>query len=136
MLSVLSPPYELAHLDGSAGPGEFAFMDVQNCNGETQHQPGTPATAKPKRDRIQQRHQAAALQRLAYDAAMAMKDACTSKETGALTMNPQIASAIHKLVGAWDTAADRLRVLRGRGLPASIKSKARPTRDSQPLEPL
>jgi hypothetical protein len=89
------------------------------------HLDDAPANPQARRKGIAGRNQAADLQRFAYDAAMALKDGCTSKETGTVTMNPQIASAIHKLVGAWDTAADRLRVLRGRGLPKSVPATRR-----------
>jgi hypothetical protein len=38
------------------------------------------------------------------------------------------------LVKAWDTAADRLRVLKGKGLPASVRAKS--SSNSSPVEPL
>jgi hypothetical protein len=110
-------------------------MVVPNTQPERQDQPTTPAKPGRKRDRIQQRCQAAALQRFAYDAAMSLRAACTDKESGQVTMDVKTAVAVHKLIGAWDTAADRLRVLRGKGLPASVKSKRRVAADIQPLEP-
>jgi hypothetical protein len=111
-------------------------MDLQNCNGENQHQLTTPTKTRPARNRIQQRHQAAALERFAFDAAISLRAACIDKETGTLTMTPQMATAIYRLIGAWDTAADRLRVLRGKGLPASVKSRAaRSPTLAVPLDP-
>ncbi len=65
---------------------------------------------------------------------MALRSACTETETGKVTIDAKNAAALHKLVGAWDLAADRLRVLRGKGLPASVRA-ARP-RSVQPDEPL
>jgi hypothetical protein len=101
-------------------------MPTPNPPSQSQsHLDNPPANPKVRRKGIAGRNQAADLQRFAFDAAMALKDGCTSKETGTLTMNPQIASAIHKLVGAWDTVADRLRVLRGRGLPKSVPATRR-----------
>jgi hypothetical protein len=38
------------------------------------------------------------------------------------------------LVKAWDTAADRLRVLKGKGLPASVRAKT--SSSAGPVEPL
>ena len=110
-------------------------MDLQDRDGENPHQFTTPVTPGRKRDRIQQRHQAAALQRFAYDAAMSLRAACTDKETGTVTMTPQTATAIYRLIGSWDTAADRLRVLRGKGLPASVRSKPRSPVSVEPLTP-
>jgi hypothetical protein len=100
-----------------------------------QHQPPATATAKPKRNRLQQRHQAARLQAFAFESAMSLKRACTNPETGDLTMSVQTAAAIHKLIGAWDTARDAVRVLRGKGLPCAVKSKAKTVADIQPLTP-
>jgi hypothetical protein len=79
---------------------------------------------------------AIALQRFAFDAAMALKEACTDKQTGKVTMDVKTAVAVQKLAGAWDTIADRLRILRGRGLPASERAKPRRARPVEPLEPL
>jgi len=93
------------------------------------------SSAQPgrRRDRIQQRHQAAQLQRFAFDAAMALKAKCTDKESGKVVIDVKTAVAVQKLIGAWDTAADRLRVLRGRGLPAVVRYKPRAVGDIQPL---
>jgi hypothetical protein len=49
-------------------------------------------------------------------------------------MTPAAAKAIKELVGAWDTARDAVRVLRGKGLPASVKSRA--ARASAQIEPI
>jgi hypothetical protein len=66
---------------------------------------------------------------------MALKEACTDKETGKVTMDVKTAVAVQKLAGAWDTIADRVRILRGRGLPASVRSKLRQPARVEPLEP-
>lgn len=89
-----------------------------------------------KRSRIQQRDQAARLQAFAYHSAMALQDAITDKDTGKITMNPQLAKAVKELVSAWDTAADRVRILRGKGLPQSVKAagSAKPRQTLQPLD--
>lgn len=91
------------------------------------------ATGKVRRTR--QAIQAARLQGFAYDAAMALRAACTDPLSGAVTMDVKTAVAVQKLIGAWDIAADRLRVLRGRGLPAAVRTKAGPSRQAQPIEP-
>ena len=81
---------------------------------------------------MQQREQAAVLQRLTYDAALALRRACL--KGGELRLTRDDATALSQLVRAWDTCADRVRVLRGKGLPASVKSRAAKT-NTQP-EPL
>ena len=111
-------------------------MDTPNSQPQSQdYLDSPPANPTVRRKGIAGRNQAADLQRFAYDSAMALKGACTSKETGELTIDPKTAAAIHKLVGAWDTAADRLRVLRGRGLPASVKSRPKTPASVEPLAP-
>jgi hypothetical protein len=110
-------------------------MEPQAHNDENQHQRPAPATPKSKHAGIQQRNQAAYLQRFAFDAAMSLRQTCTDKETGKVTMDVKTAVAIQKLIGAWDTAADRLRVLRGRGLPAAVKSRPKSTSQPEPLDP-
>ena len=111
-------------------------MEPETRNGENQHQLTTPAKLGRRRDRIQQRHQAAALERFAFDAAISLRAVCTNKETGTLTITPQMATAIYRLIGSWDTARDALRILRGRGLPASVRSKApRSPASIEPLDP-
>ena len=103
---------------------------------DNQHPNAVPPPAKSKHAGIQQRHQAAALQRLAFDGAMSLKVACTDKASGRVTMDVKTAVAVHKLIGAWDTAADRLRVLKGKGLPASVKARPRgSTPQPEPLDP-
>jgi hypothetical protein len=112
-------------------------MDIPNSRFQSQdHLDNAPANPTARRKGIAGRNQAADLQRFAYDSAMALKDVCTSKETGKLTIDPKTAAAIHKLVGAWDLAADRLRVLRGRGLPASVKSQPKAPASVEPLDPV
>jgi hypothetical protein len=108
-------------------------MDAPDAEIESQFQRTTPATVGRKRDRIQQRHQAAALQRFAYDAAMSLRAGCTDNATGQVAMDAKTALAVHKLVGAWDTAADRLRVLKGKGLPASERRQPRREAPAKPL---
>jgi len=104
-------------------------MDL-NGNGHTQ--PPRFIVPNPK---LKQSLQAAKLQRFAFDAAMSLRDGCTDSQTGKVAMDVKTAVAVQKLIGAWDTAADRLRVLKGKGLPASVKAKARTTSQPEPLEP-
>jgi hypothetical protein len=97
--------------------------------------PATLASTKPKRSRIHQRNQAATLQRLTYDAALSLRTACT--KDGVFNVTRDEATALAQLVRAWDTARDAVRILRGRGLPASVKSRAvKSSTQPQPLEPL
>jgi hypothetical protein len=42
--------------------------------------------------------------------------------------------AIAQLGKTWDTARDAVRILRGKGLPASVKSK--PAKSAPPAEPI
>lgn len=91
---------------------------------------GTTGQRRPRKQTVQ----AAWLQRLCFDAAVALRETCTQPDTGKLVMDCKTAVAVQKLVGAWDIAADRLRVLRGRGLPASVKAR-QATTTAQP-EPL
>jgi hypothetical protein len=111
-------------------------MEPETRNSENQHQLTIPAKPGRARNRIQQRHQAAALQRFAFDAAMSLKQTCTDEQSGTLTVTPQMATAIYRLIGSWDTARDALRVLRGRGLPASVRPKTRAATMIQPLDPV
>src|SRR5208282_2014349 len=98
-------------------------MEQQTSTGTNQdHQPA-PARTKSKHAGIQQRHQAAALQRFAFDSVLALRAACTDKQTGTLTITPQTATAIYRLIGSWDTARDAVRILRGKGLPQAVRSK-------------
>ena len=66
---------------------------------------------------------------------MALRNSCTEADSGKLTIDAKAAASIHKLVGAWDLAADRLRVLRGKGLPASVRFKAKVLAQPEPLGP-
>ena len=54
---------------------------------------------------------------------------------GELKITREDAQALGQLVKAWDTAADRLRVLRGKGLPASVRSKPAKNASVEPLNP-
>jgi hypothetical protein len=63
-----------------------------------------------------------------------MRTACTDQLSGKVTMDVKTAVALHKLAGAWDTMRDARRVLRGKGLPASVKSRA--ARASAQIEPI
>ena len=107
-------------------------MFAQMNSTEQQGQP--PAPTWKKRIGIQQKVQAATLQRLLYDAALSLKQSCT--KDGVLIVSRDEATALAQLVRSWDVARDALRVLRGKGLPASVRSKAgRSTPQTQPLEP-
>jgi hypothetical protein len=113
-------------------------MNTPNSQPQSQdHGDNPPANPKARRKGIAGRNQAADLQRFAYDSAMALKETCTRKETGMVTMDVKTAVAVQKLIGAWDIAADRLRILRGKGLPASQKpakgrGKAKTSTDTEP----
>ena len=76
--------------------------------------------------------QASMLQRFVYDASLALKEGCT--KDGKIVMDVKTALAVQKLVGAWDTLRDASRVLRGKGLPASVRSKS--GKQSGQVEPL
>jgi hypothetical protein len=109
-------------------------MDLQNCNGSTEHQHQLPAPAKRKRTGVQQKVQAAFIQRFIYDALVALRQASTKPESGQVVMTVQGATAVHKLALAWDKVADRLRILRGRGLPRSVQSKTKTPASLEPLD--
>jgi hypothetical protein len=114
---------------------DFHIMTAPNPQPQSQAHLDTPlANPNARLKRIAGRNQAADLQRFAYDAAMSLRAACTDKESGRVTMDVKTAVAVQKLIGAWDTAADRLRVLRGRGLPAVVKSGPKVTAQPEPLE--
>ena len=108
---------------------------TEPVNGTNQaSQLGWPARVRRRPGRIQQRDQAATLQRLTYDAAIALRTACT--KAGVFTVTRDEATALAQLVRAWDTARDAVRILRGKGLPASVRSKsARSPASVEPLEP-
>jgi len=82
---------------------------------------------------VQQTIQAGVLQRFAFDAGVALRRSLTVD--GELKVTREDAQALAQLVKAWDTAADRLRVLRGKGLPAAVRSKPAKSKVIQPLEP-
>jgi hypothetical protein len=110
-------------------------MDTINGNG---HLPGQFLPARQVRSGrgVKQANQAAYIQRFVFDSIVAMRTACTQSDSGKLVMDVKTAVALHKLAGAWDTIADRLRVLRGKGLPASVRSKpAKSAASVEPLEP-
>lgn len=105
---------------------------MDNRNNGNGHTLPEPITARP--DRVKQTIQAAKLQRFAFDAAQALQRALT--KDGVLTVTREDAQALAMLVKSWDTARDALRVLRGRGLPASVKSaRTRSPGPVQPIEP-
>jgi len=112
--------FEFAHLDGPAGPVECFAMDTSGRDSRPEQWPITAGHAR----NLKQTLQAAKLQRFAYDSAMSLRTACTRPGSDNLVIDSKTGTGIHKLVGAWDLAADRLRVLRGRGLPANKRNKA------------
>lgn len=98
------------------------------------HRPASLASTARRRPGIKSTVQAATLQRLTYDAALALRAACT--KDGVFNVTRESAVALAQLVRAWDTARDALRVLRGKGLPASVKGRApRSSASVEPLEP-
>ena len=74
------------------------------------------------------------LDALLYDAAIALRAELSKDGQMKLTRND--AAAVAMLFKAWDTAADRLRVLKGLGMPASVKAKVRASVQPEPLEPV
>ena len=67
---------------------------------------------------------------------MSLKKACTEPASGVVTMDVKTAVAVQKLIGAWDTARDAVRVLKGKGLPSCVKSSsARSAAPAKPVEP-
>ena len=91
-----------------------------DLNSQTQLEPDTLNTRSPMQ-RVVQRTQAAMLQKFTFDSAMSLREELL--KGGNLKVSRDDATAIAQLVKAWDTAADRLRVLRGKGLPAAVRSK-------------
>jgi hypothetical protein len=91
-----------------------------------------PSTAGQVRN-LKQTLQAAKLQRFAYDAAQALRG--NLSKDGQLRVTREDAVALAQLVRAWDTAADRLRILRGKGLPPVERRRERRDRpfDVEPL---
>ena len=89
-----------------------------------------PQAVKPRRSGIHQVVQAANLQRLAYNAAEALGKELS--KDGEMKVSREDALVLAQLVRAWDTAADRLRVLRGKGLPAAVKAKGHKSAKFEP----
>lgn len=89
---------------------------------------------RTKRGGIRATDQAAAIQRFAFDAAMALRESCTDQSKNKLVMDAKTAKALKDVVSAWETAAERLRILRGKGLPASVKPPKRTA--PEPVQPL
>lgn len=90
-------------------------------------------------ERIQSRVQAANIQRYAYDVTMRLKQAEANNEIDKVVILTKLATALHKLSGAWDTAADRRRILLGKGLPrttdnSKAKRKTRPRQVPEPIQ--
>lgn len=88
------------------------------------------AQQRPRKQTVQ----AAKLQRLTFEAALAFQDNLTTD--GKLKLTRDDATALAQLVRAWDVAADRLRVLRGRGLPASVRASTKLSSRPEPLQPV
>jgi hypothetical protein len=97
-------------------------MDTNSAGNGQNNGHTTPARFVRCRPRIKSTVQAAALQRFAFDAVQAMKTELS--KDGVLRVMRDDAMALAQLVRSWDVAANRLRVLKGRGLPASVRSKA------------
>jgi hypothetical protein len=110
-------------------------MDNSNNGNGQNHGPQSPSPLRAGQHGVKGTVQAAFIQRFIFDALVALRQNCTQAETGRLTMDVKTAVQVHKLAGAWDTVTDRLRILRGRGLPASVRSKARQPASVEPLEP-
>ena len=109
-------------------------MDTNNAGNGQNNGHTTPARFARCRPGIKSTVQAAALQRFAFDAVLALQTELS--KDGALRVTRDDAMALSQLVRSWDVAANRLRVLRGRGLPASVRSKApRSPASVEPLEP-
>jgi hypothetical protein len=79
--------------------------------------------------------QAYDLQDVLYLAAMSRKEQCV-KEDGKLVVDNQTALSLARLATAWEVATDRVRILRGRPLPGSLKpEKTKPRRQPVSSEP-
>jgi hypothetical protein len=99
------------------------------------HLDSAPANPKARRKGIAVRNQAADLQRFAYDSAMALKESCTSKETGKVTMDVKTAVAVQKLIGAWGIASEHYRIARGKPLPGTLRPVPKPKKVKRSTEP-
>lgn len=64
--------------------------------------------------------QAYMLRQLTFDAAMALKAEATN-DNGVMSITRESAQAITGLVKAWESAVERIRIMRGRPLPGSLK---------------
>jgi hypothetical protein len=94
---------------------------------------------KPKLRRASGIRQAFQLQEFAFDAAMALKRACTDEQSHNVSMDVKTAVAVQKLIGAWDTASDRLRIYRNKGLPKVQEHKPKHSKaktEPEPVTPL
>ncbi len=76
------------------------------------------------------------IQNLAYETAMGFRTLDPSEE--ALERHARKCAALAQVARAWESAADRARILRGRPLPGSLKPSSKPSkphrRVSLPLE--
>ena len=102
----------------------------KDLNGFGQSPPPV-STVRPRNPK--QTQQAACLQRFCFDAVVALKRDLS--KSGQLSLSRDDAQAIAQLVRSWDIAANRLRVLRGRGLPASVRSRPGKITTVEPLHP-
>lgn len=130
----MPPDATLPHISQDAAK---PLNGLSTLNGQTHvlHPIYPPARVVRTGRGVQQAVQAAALQRFAFDAGMALQRDLT--KNGILTVTRDDAMALSQLLRAWDTAADRLRVLRGKGLPASVRSKpSKSTAQVEPIEPV
>jgi len=71
--------------------------------------------------------QAYELQNFTFDAAMALKASLT--QNGKLTLTRDDATAIQRLVSAWEACQERVRIHRGKPLPGSLKPESKSERD-------
>jgi hypothetical protein len=63
---------------------------------------------------------------------MSLKKGMTKE--GEMTVTREDAAAIAQLLKSWDTARDAVRILKGKGLPASVRAKS--SSSAGPVEPL
>jgi hypothetical protein len=113
-------------LNGESSPANCKSVNSESC-------PPSPKLRITKRGTIRAEDQATHIQRLTFDSLQSMKIALTG-EDGQLKVTRDDAVAMAQLVRAWDTARDAVRILRGKGLPAAVKSK--PSKSSPPAEPI
>lgn len=76
--------------------------------------------------------QAYMLRELAFNQALALQDAPLSERETAASR----AQATASLVKAWDTACDRARICKGRGLPKGVVAANDPSRKSSKRKPV